>query len=91
MFEDGVYLSHGAQGHVLVIVREDGGATLWVRDFASVETALGLICDDILVEHERSAVASRLSGGRGFYTAEYEEPEDGFGACSFKKYALASS
>jgi hypothetical protein len=91
MYHDGLYITHGIEGHALVIVREDNGSSLWLRDFASVESALDVLDDDVLMQHKRSDIESSLSGKRGFYTAEYEKPEDGLRGCAFKKYVSASS
>lgn len=77
MSNDGLYITHGIEGRTLVIVREDNGSTLWLRDFASAQSALDVLEDDVLMQHKRSDIESSLSGKRGFYTTEYEEPDDG--------------
>jgi hypothetical protein len=37
MYEDGLYISHGPKNSALVVIREDGGNTLWIRNFATVD------------------------------------------------------
>ena len=90
MNSDGLYITHGIEGHALTIIRENNGATLWVRDFASIESALDILDEDILVMHERSEIESVLSRRQGFYTAEFTEPEEGFNGYAFMQYILAS-
>ncbi len=62
MFKDGLFMSHGVDGTVLTVIREDNGRTLWVRNFATKESVLDVLEDDVLSGHERSAIASYLSG-----------------------------
>lgn len=67
MFSDGLYITHGIEGRTLTIIRENNGATLWLRDFETVQNALDILEDDILVFHERSDIEVLLSKRRGFY------------------------
>jgi hypothetical protein len=78
-------------GGPLTIIRENNGATLWLRDFATVQSALDILEDDILAPHERSDVEFPLSRRRGFYTAEFNEPEEGFDGYAFRRYIRAAS
>jgi hypothetical protein len=91
MFTDGLYISHGIEGRALAIIRENNGATLWVRDFVTVKSALDILEDDILARHERLDIEVLLPSRRGFYTAEFNEPEEGLDGYAFQKYTLASS
>jgi hypothetical protein len=91
MFSDGLYITHSIEGRALAIVRENNGATLWVRDFASVESALDILDEDILAMYERSDLESALSRKQGFYAAEFNEPEEGFNGYAFLRYILASA
>ncbi len=91
MFSDGLYITHGIDGRALTIIRENNGATLWLRDFATVQSALDILEDDILAPHERSDVEVPLSRRRGFYTAEFNEPEEGFDRYAFRRYIRAAS
>ena len=89
MHKDGLYVSHGPDKHTLVIIREDNGRTLWVRDFVTIESALDILEDDVLCGHNRANILSNVTGNRGFFTDDFNEPEGGFSACSFIRY-LAS-
>ncbi len=91
MFSDGLYITHGIEGRALAIVRENNGATLWVRDFASVESALDILDEVVLAMYERSDLEKTLSERQGFYTAEFKEPEEGFNGYASLRYVLASS
>jgi hypothetical protein len=86
--KDGLYMSHGTDGTVLTIIVEDNRKTLWVRNFATKESVLDILEDDVLSGHDRSGIASHLSAKKGFYTDNYNEPEDGFKGCAFLKYIL---
>ena len=89
MHKDGLYVNHGPDKHALVIIREDDGRTLWVRDFVTVQAALNILGEDILSGHNRANILSNVSGNRGFFTDFFNEPEDGFSACSFRRYVLS--
>ena len=91
MFSDGLYITHGSEGRVLTIIRENNGGTLWIRNFVSVEVALDVLYEDILSMYDRSNIENVLSSGQGFYTAEFNEPEEGFNGYAFMRYVLASS
>jgi len=91
MFNDGLYITHGIEGRALTIIRENNGATLWDRDFATVKSALDILDEDILAMYERSDIESALSKRQGFYTAEFNEPDEGFNGYAFLRYILASS
>jgi hypothetical protein len=88
--KDGLYMSHGSDGNVLTVIVEDNRRTLWVRNFATKDSVLDILEDDVLSGHDRSAIASHLSTKKGFYTDEYKVPEDGLKGCAFMKYVLAS-
>ena len=88
MYKDGLHMLHGVDGAVLTIIREDNGKTLWIRNFATKESVLDILEDDVLSEHKRDAIASYLSAKKGFYTDNYNEPEGGFKDCAFLKYVL---
>jgi hypothetical protein len=88
MDNDGLYISHGIDNHALVVIRQDSGRTLWVRDFATIGSALDILQDDVLQGQKRSEIESQLSVKRGFFTEEYGVPEDGLGGSAFQKYTL---
>ena len=88
--KDGLYMSHGSDGNVLTVIVEDNRRTLWIRNFATKDSVLDILEDDVLSGHQRDAIASHLSAKKGFYTDEYNIPEDGFKGCAFLKYVLAS-
>ena len=89
MHQDGLYLSHGQEKHALVVVRQDNGHTLWLRDFVSTSAALDVLEEDVLSNHNLAAIRESLVGNKGFFTTEFIEPEDGFAACSFRRYVLS--
>jgi hypothetical protein len=89
MYKDGLYLSHGSEKHALVIVREENGSTLWLRDFVTVEAALDILEDEVLSEHSRGEILSNLSGRRGFFTENVVKPEGGFSDYAFLRYVLS--
>lgn len=91
MLKDGLYLNHGADKHALVVIRENNGRTLWVRDFVSVEMALNVLEDDVLSGHSRANILSKLGGNRGFFTESFDKPEGGFSDCAFQCYVLSST
>lgn len=88
MFKDGLFMSHGVDGTVLTVIREQNGRTLWVRNFATKESVLDILEDDVLSGHDRSAISSHLSAKKGFYTDDYNGSEGGFKDCAFLKYVL---
>jgi hypothetical protein len=88
VFEDGLYMSHGVDGTVLVVIAQDNRKTLWVRSFAATEYVLGVLDEEVLSDHDRSAMASHLSAKKGFHTKSYNEPEGGLKDCAFQKYVL---
>jgi hypothetical protein len=90
MYKDGLFMSHGVDGTVLTVIREESGRTLWVRNFATKESVLDILEDDVLSGHDRSDIASYLSAKKGFFTDNYNEPEGSFKDCAFLKYVLES-
>jgi hypothetical protein len=91
MHNDGLYLSHGPDEHALVVIREDDGATLWIRDFVTAGAAIDILQEDILSLHRPSAIRESLVNNKGFFIKEVVEPEDGYAACSFSRYLLSPS
>jgi hypothetical protein len=90
MFDkDGLYMSHGADGRVLTVV-EDMRRTLWIRYFATKDSVLDILEDEVLDGHERDAMASYLNVKKGFYTDAYNVPPGGFKSHAFMKYVLES-
>lgn len=83
-------MSHGADGRVLTVICEDNRKTLWVRYFATRDSVLDILEDDVLSGHDRSAISSYLSAKKGFYTDKYNVPEGGLKDCAFLKYVLES-
>ena len=49
---------------------------------------LGVLDEEVLSDHDRSAMASHLSAKKGFHTKSYNEPEGGLKDCAFQKYVL---
>ena len=49
MYEDGLYISHGPKNSALAVVREDGGNTLWIRNFATVDYALNIMEENMAI------------------------------------------
>jgi hypothetical protein len=88
MDKDGLYMSHGADGRLLTVISEDNRRTLWVRNFATRESALDILADEVLSGHDRSAIASYLSAKKGFFTDSYNVPEGSFKDYAFLKYVL---
>ncbi len=89
MTRDGLYISHGPDRHALVVIRQEDGRVFWVRDFASIGSAIDVVEDDVLSNHNRADILASVSGNKGFFTADVVEPEDGFFGCSFKRYTLS--
>lgn len=49
MYEDGLYISHGPKNSALAVIREDGGNTLWIRNFATVDYALNIMEENMAI------------------------------------------
>ena len=91
MFDkDGLYMSHGSDGNVLTVIVEDNRRTLWIRNFATKDTVLDILEEEVLDGHERDAIASYLNAGKGFYTNAYNVPPGGFQSHAFLKFVLES-
>jgi hypothetical protein len=90
MEKDGLYMSHGPEGRVLAVIREGNGQTVWIRNFATKESVLDILEEEVLQGHERSAISDYLSSKKGFYTDNFETPEGGFRSHAFMKYVLSS-
>lgn len=67
MYEDGLYISHGPENRALAVIREDGGKTLWVRNFATADSALDIMEDNILAESDRSEIEQELARHKGYF------------------------
>jgi len=74
MDKDGLYLLSGPDKRILGLIVENNRQNVWLRYFATMESALDILEDDVLSGHERTAVLSHLKKG-GFYTDSYEIPE----------------
>jgi hypothetical protein len=83
MDKDGLYLLSGPDGRVLCLIVENNRSTVSMRYFATKEDAISILEDDVLSEHERTAVLSHLTKG-GFYTDSYQESE----YVAFMRYEL---
>ena len=91
MFDkDGLYMSHGADERVLTVIVEDNRRTLWIRYFATRDSVLDVLDDEVLNDHKRDAIASYLNTKKGFYTQTYNVPPGGFKSHSFLKFVLES-
>lgn len=88
MYEDGLYISHGPKNGALAVIREDGGNTLWIRNFATVDYALSIMEENILAESDRSEIEQELSRRKGYFLATPERPEDGYKEIAFRRYTL---
>ena len=88
--KDGLYMSHGSDGSVLTVIVEDNRRTLWIRNFATKDSVLDILEEEVLDGHEREAIASYLNAKKGFYTDEYNAPPGGFKSHAFMKYGLES-
>jgi hypothetical protein len=86
MDKDGLYLLNGSDKRVLCLIVENNRGTVLIRYFATKEDAINILEDDVLSEHERTAVLSHLTKG-GFYTDSYQEPEN----VAFMRYELKRS
>jgi hypothetical protein len=78
MYEDGLYISHGPENYALAVIREDNGQTLWIRNFATAESALDIMEDNILAEVDRSEIEQELNRRKGYFSAKLQRPEDGY-------------
>jgi len=90
MYEDGLYISHGPENHALAVIREDNSQTLWIRNFATAESALDIMEDNILAELDRSEIEEGLNRRKGYFSAELQRPEDGYKEVAFQRYARQS-
>jgi hypothetical protein len=88
MHEDGLYISHGPMNSALAVIREDGGNSLWVRNFATVDYALNIMEENILAESDRSEIEQELARCKGYFLATLERPEDGYKEIAFRRYTL---
>jgi hypothetical protein len=88
MYEDGLYISHGPENRALAVIREDGGETLWIRNFATTESALNIMMDDniILAESDRSEIEQQLARQKGYFSATPKRPKDGYKEIDFWRY-----
>ena len=66
----------------------DGGETLWIRNFATVDSALNIMEDNILAESDRSEIEQELARHKGYFLATPERPEDGYKEIAFLRYTL---
>jgi hypothetical protein len=91
--DDGLYIMHSIDGHAFVLVKQEKGESLWIRDFASVKYALDLLTSDdmILSEDKRANIENSLAGRHGFYTTDFKMPDEGWYKCSFRNYVLTTS
>ncbi|MBB6143061.1 hypothetical protein HNQ77_001005 [Silvibacterium bohemicum] len=90
MYEDGLYISHGPENHALAVIREDNGQTLWIRNFATAESALDIMKDNILAELDRPEIEQELNRRKGHFSAELQRPEDGYKEVAFQRYTRQS-
>lgn len=91
MFDkDGLYISHGSDGRALTVIVEDNRRTLWIRNFATKDSVLDILEEEVLGGHEREAIASYLNAQKGFYTDSYNVPPGGLKSHAFLKYVLES-
>jgi hypothetical protein len=88
MYEDGLYISHGPENRALAVIREDGGETLWIRNFATINSALDIMEDNILAKSDRSAIEQELARHKGYFLENPERPEDGYKEIAFLRYTL---
>ena len=88
MYKDGLYISHGPENTALAVIRENGGNTLWIRNFATVDSALDIMEDNILAESDRSEIEQELARHKGYFLATPERPEDGYKEIAFLRYTL---
>jgi hypothetical protein len=88
MYEDGLYICHGPENRALAVIREDGGKTLWIRNFATVDSALDIMEDNILAESDRLEIEQELARHKGYFLATPERPEDGYKEIAFLRYTL---
>jgi hypothetical protein len=91
MYEDGLYISHGSGNRVLAVVRDDGGDTLWIRNFDTIDSALGIMGENILAESDRSVIEQELARHKGYFLAAPERPEGGYKKIGFLRYSHAAT
>ncbi len=91
MYKDGLYISHGPENRALAVVRENGGVTLWIRNFEMIKSALDIMEESILAESDRSVIEQELARRKGYFTIAPERPEGGYKEIGFLRYSLATT
>lgn len=91
MYQDGLYLSHSPENHVLAVIRENGGDTLWIRNFETISSALDIMEENILAESDLSVIEQELARRKGYFLVAPERPEDGYKEIGFLRYFLAAT
>ena len=86
--QDGLYLFRSQDDRVLVIIREEDGATLKLREFVNVKYALDAIEDDILEGHDRQAIEEELKRHNSYFTSEDNPPDENLALSVYERTKL---
>ena len=74
---------------LLLPPRQSRGNSRDIRNFATVDSALDIMEDNILAESDRSEIEQELARHKGYFLATPERPEDGYKEIAFLRYSLA--
>ena len=85
---NGLHLHKGPDDHALAVIVEAEGRTIWLRNFATFQSALDILEDEILEGYDRDAIEAELTRHNAHF-AEIEQREDGYKGHAFKRYVLA--
>ncbi|HZL49373.1 MAG TPA: hypothetical protein VFC37_00330 [Terracidiphilus sp.] len=84
---NGLHLHKGSDGHALAVIVEGEGKTIWLWNFATFQSALDVLEDEILEEYDRNAIEAEIAKNKAYFT-EIESREGGYKDHAFKRYVL---
>lgn len=85
LHKDGFYICHSPEGRALVIVSQNHGRDIWLREFATHELALNALEDDVLEGYDRADIEAELKAKRGFFTSDIGEPDENLARAIYRR------
>jgi hypothetical protein len=84
---NGLHLHKGPDDHALAVIVEGYGRIIWLRNFATFQTALDILEEEILEDYDRDAIEAELATHNAYFI-EIETRQDGYKDHAFKRYVL---
>ena len=81
------YICTRPRDHALAVIVEAEGTTIWRRNFATFQSALDILEDEILEDYDRDAIEAELAKHKAYFT-QIEPRENGYKDHAFKRYVL---